>query len=61
MTSDDPYCAEHGKRYDPAVGCPGCLRAEGLCVACGKHPIELGVECGPCYRDGDRRQGIKTY
>lgn len=23
--SDDPYCAQHGRRFDPAVGCPGCL------------------------------------
>lgn len=23
--SDDPYCAEHGRRFDPAVGCPECV------------------------------------
>lgn len=23
--SDDPYCAQHGKRFDPAVGCPDCI------------------------------------
>lgn len=22
--SDDPYCAEHGQRYEPSTGCPGC-------------------------------------
>lgn len=23
--SDDPYCAEHGQRFDPSIGCPDCL------------------------------------
>lgn len=23
--ADDPYCAAHGARFDPTVGCPGCL------------------------------------
>jgi hypothetical protein len=23
--SDDPYCAEHGQRFDPATGCPPCV------------------------------------
>jgi hypothetical protein len=23
--SDDPYCASHGERFDPAEGCGGCL------------------------------------
>ena len=23
--SDDPYCAAHGVRFDPAVGCPDCV------------------------------------
>lgn len=59
--SDDPYCAEHGERFNPAIGCRECLIQLGLCIACGKRPIERGVECGPCYRAGDRRQGIKTW
>lgn len=23
--SDDPYCAEHGRRFDPDTGCPECV------------------------------------
>ena len=23
--SDDPYCAQHGQRFDSSIGCPGCI------------------------------------
>lgn len=49
--SDDPYCAEHGKRFDPERGCPDCLAgtdyrspANVTCPTCGAKPEQ------PCER-----------
>lgn len=39
--SDDPYCATHGRRFAPEIGCPECL-GYGVCLTCG----------APCDGDG---------
>lgn len=74
--SDDPYCGEHGERFDPNVGCSACLSdeapADGQCRVRVTYDRDLGEEFDtpvrhdqtidlPSWCSGDPAAGAALY